>query len=200
MSWLYERGYGGMTLNMAVNLDMTRLTDWNSDFLTVIFPFLVIGMSCKFLEACCQLCAALVASRHDSKWVLRSIIQELPLITQIFILRGHLKIILYPRNVYKRDIMMGLWWGHFMPVGEVMMEVTDTWEPGRKEFFRNLFQSAGVTPGPCEKWAELGSSPPFCCHQLHHLISEDNITSMIHQHSVVIIQQMFQCKYRMPVA
>ena len=98
----------------------------------------------------------------------------------IVCLRGHLKIILYPRNVYKRDIMMGLWWGHFMPVGEVMMEVIDTWEPGRKEFFRNLFQSAGVTPGPCEKWAELGSSPPFFCHQLHHLISEDKITSMIH--------------------
>ena len=29
---------------MAVNLDMTRLTDWNSDFLTVIFPILVWGI------------------------------------------------------------------------------------------------------------------------------------------------------------
>ena len=33
-----------LTLNMAVNLDMTRLTDWNSDFLTVIFPILVWGI------------------------------------------------------------------------------------------------------------------------------------------------------------
>ena len=31
---------------MAVNLDMTRLTDWNSWFLTVIFPILVKGKSC----------------------------------------------------------------------------------------------------------------------------------------------------------
>ena len=41
---------GGVTRNMAVNLDMTRLTDWNSDFLTVIFPILVIGMSCEFFR------------------------------------------------------------------------------------------------------------------------------------------------------
>ena len=199
MSWLYERGYGGMTLNMAVNLDMTRLTDWNSDFLTVIFPFLVIGMSCKFLEAWSQLCVAFVAA-WESKWVL--IIQKLPLITQIFILRGHLKIIFYPRNVYKGDIMMGLWWGHFMPVGEVMMEVIDTWDPGRKEFFRNLFQSTGVTPARSVVW-EIGRicrGHTFCCHWPHHLIIGVNITSMIHHHSDVIIQQMFPCKYRMRVA
>lgn len=106
MSWLYERGYGGMTLNMAVNLDMTRLTDWNSDFLTVIFPFLVIGMSCKVFEAWSQLCVALVAAWHF-KWV--QIIQKLPLTTQILILRGHLKIIFYPRNVYKEGIS---WWDY----------------------------------------------------------------------------------------
>ena len=105
MSWLYERGYGGMTLNMAVNLDMTRLTDWNSDFLTVIFPFLVIGMSCKFLGS-----RAWLLSLHENpNESSLQIIQKLPLITQIFILRGHLKIIFYPRNVrgYHDGIMMG---------------------------------------------------------------------------------------------
>ena len=52
------------------------------------------------------------------------------------------------------------------------MEVTDTGDPGREEFFRNLFQSTGVTAsqaGPCENGFR---APPFGCHRPHHLITE----------------------------
>lgn len=61
------------------------------------------------------------------------------------------------------------------------MEVTDTGDPGREEFFRNLFQSTGVTAsqaGPCEnrlRGSSIWLSPASSSHH------RDRVKSMIHQ-------------------
>ena len=55
-----------LTLSMAVNLDMTRLTDWNSDFLTVIFPILVWGIISRLASPGPSQCRLIY---HDSNVV-----------------------------------------------------------------------------------------------------------------------------------